>query len=87
MNMFKVIKTPPEQYGGDMAVYFVRQPTKKGAPKSTCKEAGQVLSRAFEAGDFLAKEEQTLMFYPEKSGKTRKRIKRVLIVGLGKDDF
>ena len=87
MNMFKVIKTPPEQYGGDMAVYFVRQPIKKGAPKSTCKEAGQVLSRAFEAGDFLAKEEQTLMFYPEKSGKTRKRIKRVLIVGLGKDDF
>ncbi|MEA1934582.1 MAG: leucyl aminopeptidase [Thermodesulfobacteriota bacterium] len=85
--MIKVIKTPPEKYGGDMAVYFVRQPAKKGHPKCPCKECRQILSRAFDTGDFLAKEGQTLMFYPEKPGKDGNYVKRVLIVGLGKDDF
>jgi leucyl aminopeptidase len=85
--MIKIIKNPPEKYGGDMAVYFVRQPAKEGYPKCPCKECRQVLSRAFDTGDFLAKEGQTLMFYPEKPGKAGNHVKRVLIVGLGKDDF
>ncbi|MCK5403799.1 MAG: leucyl aminopeptidase [Desulfobulbaceae bacterium] len=68
-----------------MVVHFVRQNEKK---EPTCADDTilNLIRPAFTAGDFLGKEGQTILFYPEPSGtKTQKGPKRVLIVGLGKD--
>lgn len=82
--MITVTTKAPKQYGGDMVVYFVRQ-EEKGAPvrpDDSC--VGKTIERAFASGDFTGKEGQTLLCYPE-SAKGRKRAKRALVIGLGKD--
>ncbi|MFZ5763747.1 MAG: leucyl aminopeptidase [Thermodesulfobacteriota bacterium] len=65
----------------EMAVYFVRQPA-KGKPGCPQPQVNALLQRAVEAGDFTAKEGQTLLFYPEAAAS---QASRVLVVGLGKE--
>ena len=79
-----VVKTPPAQYGGDMAVYFVRQ-GKEGAPLCADSGVSAMVEQAFAAGDFLGKEGQTLLYYPAPAGDKSPLPRRVLVVGLGRE--
>ena len=84
--MITVTEKPAAQYTGDMLVYFVKQ-NKKKTPVCPDREIQKTLTRAYNAGDFKAKKGQTLLFYPETSGRKsagkNNAVKRVLIVGLG----
>ena len=59
-----------------------------GARKPQCphKEANKHIQAAFALGDFIGKTEQTLLCYPISKGK-EKSPKRILAVGLGKDEL
>ncbi len=76
---------PPEHYVGDMLVYFVQQP-EKGVPKCPDSRIKLMMQGAVKAGDFLGKEGQALLLYPELRGSRKKIVKRILLVGLGKDE-
>ena len=78
-----VVQTPPQQGKSDLAVYFIRQAAKKKAPVVADREVATMVGRAFVAGDFSGKAEETFLYYPEGGGKTR--AVRILVVGLGKD--
>jgi len=82
--MIKLTQKKPTTYDGDLAVFFVRQP-ENGPP--TCMEATvqPTLDRAFHCGDLSGKEGQTLLYYPEPTAAIS--AKRVLVVGLGKDEL
>lgn len=82
--MIKLTAKKPEEYSGDLVAFFVRQPG-KGVPKCSYPGISQIIEPAFKAGDFLGKEGQTLLHYP--GNQTGLKAKRVLIVGLGKDDL
>jgi leucyl aminopeptidase len=69
------------KYKGDMVTYFVHQQDKK-VPACENKYVQKTIRRAFKAGDFSAKEGESLLFYP--SGKEKLPAKRVLVIGLGK---
>jgi leucyl aminopeptidase len=56
----------------------------KGAPACKYAEVQHVIDLAFAAGDFEAKEGQTLLFYGDEQ--TGLAAKRILVVGLGKQD-
>ena len=82
--MMKLTQKKPAAFDGDLVAFFVQQP-ESGPP--VCAEDGirPTLERAFECGDFSGKEGQTLLYYPEPTGAVR--AKRVLIVGLGKEEL
>jgi leucyl aminopeptidase len=69
------------KYKGDMLVCFVYQQNRK-APACENRYVNNIISLAFDAGDFSGKEGETLLFYP--TGKGKVSAKRVLVVGLGK---
>jgi hypothetical protein len=69
------------KYKGDMVTYFVHQQDKK-VPACENKYVQKTIRRVFKAGDFSAKEGESLLFYP--SGKEKLPAKRVLVIGLGK---
>lgn len=72
-----------EKYTGDMLVYLVYQRNKK-VPACENKKVLAAIKLAFQAGDFSGKEGQTFLFYP--AGQGRLPAKRVLVVGLGKEE-
>lgn len=80
--MIKLSKTAPEEYSGDLLVFFVSRP-KKGAPKTNHGPTDAMVKRAHQAGDFSGKDEELLLFYPEPDKKQGHKAKRVLVVGLG----
>lgn len=83
--MIAVTKKTPEQYSGDMIVFFVRQEDKH-APACQDKMSQPFVDRAFEAEDFNGKEGRTLLFYPESAPASTQSVTRKLIVGLGRSE-
>ncbi len=80
--MIKLTNKKPEKYTGDMVAYFVGQ-RESGAPVCENTDVQQMVDRAFSAGDFIGREGQSLLYYPEPGGQLA--AKRVLVVGLGKN--
>ena len=80
----KVSKTSSQKFSCDMLMYFVRQHAKK-APACSNSQVQEEIDLAFTAGDFIGKGEQSLLFYP-RLGKDC-AAKRVLVLGLGKDEL
>jgi leucyl aminopeptidase len=82
--MIKLTQKKPATYDGDLVAFFVRQ-SENDPP--VCVEGGVQLTvdRAFRAGDFSGKEGQTLLYYPEPTAALD--TKRVLVLGLGKDEL
>jgi len=83
--MIKLSKKRPNQYAGDMVVYFVRQSEKK-APNCNNGKVQAMINEAYESGDFKGKEGQTFLYYRPVTAGRKKIVQRVLVVGLGKDD-
>ncbi len=83
--MFRIIKNAPDLYVGDMIVYFVRQAA-KGGPISTNGKIQAIIDRAYSVGDFLGREGETLLHYPETQIGNQKYTKRMLVIGMGKED-
>jgi leucyl aminopeptidase len=84
--MLQFSKVGPAAYGGDLLVYLVRQPD-KGSPGCDGGAVDAVLRRVHLLGDFSGKEGEHLLFYPEKRGSGIPGAKRVLVVGLGKEEL
>lgn len=84
--MIKISKKKPETFTGDMVVYFVKQ-EKKGGPRCENPLVQTMLKRAFKTGDYSGKEGQCFLFYPDYQKKSSLQAKRVLVVGLGKDQL
>jgi len=82
--MIKLTKKKPENYPGDLIAFFVREQENR-APVCTNDDVQKVVARAFHTGDFTGKDGQILLYYPETS--THVSAKRVMIVGLGKEDL
>lgn len=84
--MLQFSKVEPKNYAGDLLVYLVRQ-SGKGAPRSGVGMVDEVLRRVHALGDFSGKEGEHLLFYPEKTKQGIFAAQRILVVGLGKEDF
>ncbi len=80
------VKKVSEITNTDLLVYCVRQSLAEEAP--TCPHAAlaETMARAHAAGDFLAKEGETLLCYPP-GAEDKKGITRMLAVGLGKEEL
>lgn len=74
----------PSQFTGDLLVYFIREPLKKGAPQCSDALVQQRIDRAYQAGDCSGKKDECLIVYPERIF-DGVQAQRLLIVGLGKD--
>ncbi|MBU0485749.1 MAG: leucyl aminopeptidase [Proteobacteria bacterium] len=88
--MITVTAKTSQQYSGDMCVYFVRQlDNKKTMPVSQDKEVQEIIKRAYDVGDFFARAGETVLHYPGPGtgAKPAKSARRILVVGLGKDDL
>jgi len=81
--MISLTRKDPRQYRCDMLACFVFQ-RDKGGPLCRYEQVGRAVELAFRAGDFEAKEGQTLLLYVD--GETELAAKRVLVVGLGRRD-
>ncbi|MBI5559191.1 MAG: leucyl aminopeptidase [Deltaproteobacteria bacterium] len=84
--MIEVSSKKPSQFTGDLLVYFVRQSEKKHAPVCSDKLVQERINQVFELGDCLGKKDECLLIYPERVV-DGVRAKRLLVVGLGKDDL
>ncbi|MCJ7603218.1 MAG: leucyl aminopeptidase [Desulfobulbaceae bacterium] len=84
--MIVVSNKKPSQFTGDLLVYFVRESEKKRAPVCSDKLVQERIDHAFELGDCLGKKEECLLIYPQRVF-DGVRAKRLLIVGLGKDEL
>ncbi|MCX5864635.1 MAG: leucyl aminopeptidase [Deltaproteobacteria bacterium] len=84
--MLQFSKAGPETYVGDLVVYLVRQ-SGKGAPRCANGVVDGVIRRVHGFGDFSGKEGEHLLFYPEKGKQGTPSAKRILVVGLGKEDL
>jgi len=84
--MLQFSKVGPETYAGDLVVYLARQPG-KGFPRCANGAVDAVVRRVHALGDFSGKEGEHLLFYPEKGRQGIPSAKRVLVVGLGKDEL
>ncbi len=76
----------PGRFKGDMIVYFVRQPSKKGAPQCSDTLVQERVNKAYQVGDCSGKKEECVLLYPERVF-DGVQAKRLLIAGLGKDDM
>lgn len=83
--MIELKKKEPEQFDGDLLVYFIRE-TGGNAVLCPCKELRRNLKYAWKSGDFSGKKGQTFLFYPAASKKDDLAAGRALAVGLGKID-
>lgn len=84
----KLSNKDPREYSGDLLVYLVEE-----EQTDLAADAGTMVSRALQqvsaAGDFKGKKEQVFLFYPSLMAQDEAsavRAKRVLLVGLGKQD-
>lgn len=82
--MISCTKKKPEQFACDMIIYFVRQ-VKNGTPVCSHNGVEKQIDLAANSGDFIGKEGQKFLFYPD--GSMSLKAKRVLVVGLGKEDL
>lgn len=75
----------PLKYDGDLLVHFASSGKKE---KILCdKHLKEMVSELHQLGDFSAKENETILFYPSQySAKFKSASKRVLVVGLGEAD-
>jgi len=80
--VLKFFSKNPSEFNGDLEILFVNQP-ETGKPRCPDDLVEDVMRRAIAAGDFIAKEGQTLLVYPESVTKNTKRVRRVLLFGLG----
>ncbi|WP_321283893.1 leucyl aminopeptidase [uncultured Vibrio sp.] len=81
----QVFEQEPAEYSGDLLVFPVEEDIAHlgdfGKPLS------RILQQVWETGDFKGSKDQTFMFYPSLLDKTKPvAAKRVLLVGLGKQD-
>lgn len=84
--MLHFSKVGPGAYEGDLLVYLARQPG-KGSPRCTSGAVDGVLRRVHALGDFSGKEGEHLLFYPEKEKPGMVSARRILVVGLGKEEL
>jgi leucyl aminopeptidase len=84
----KLVNKDPREYSGDLLVHLVEEDI-----TDLSSDAGKVVNRALRqvsaTGDFKGKKEQSFLFYPglmEQDEASRVQAKRVLLVGLGKQD-
>ncbi len=77
------VKKMPATPKTDLLVYCLRQAEGKRAIKCSHPTLAAVITKAHKAGDFNAKEGQTLLCYPPSS--TDAGVKRLMAVGLGKE--
>jgi leucyl aminopeptidase len=84
--MIELKKKEPEQFDGDLLVYFIRE-TGGNAVLCPCKELRRNLKPAWKNGDFTGKKGQVFLFYPTASKKNEElAAERILAVGLGRID-
>ncbi|MFA6284191.1 MAG: leucyl aminopeptidase [Desulfurivibrionaceae bacterium] len=83
--MLQLSKVDPKTYSGDLLVYLARQPA-KGSPRCGAGPVDEVVRRVHALGDFSGKEGEHLLFYPGKGKSGMPAAKRILVVGLGKDE-
>ena len=83
--MLQLTKVGPRDYRGDLLVYLARQPG-KGSPRVASGAVDGVVRRVHALGDFSGKEGEHLLFYPEQEKPGMPSAKRILVVGLGKDE-
>ena len=76
----------PSQFAGDLLVYFVREAVKKSAPVCSDTLIQERVDQAFQIGDCLGKKEECVLIYPERVF-DGVQAKRLLIVGLGKEEL
>jgi len=76
----------PDHYNGDLLVCCIKQPTTDQKLECAHLEAKKHILAAYELGDFEGKEGQSFLCYPV-SNDGSKKPKRILAVGLGKDDL
>lgn len=84
--MLQFSKVEPQSYLGDLLVYLARQPGGKRAPRCAGGAVDEVLRRVHALGDFSGKEGEHLLLYPEAGKPGLPAAKRILVVGLGKDE-
>jgi leucyl aminopeptidase len=84
--MLHFSKVGPGAYEGDLLVYLVRQPG-KGFPRCASGAVDGVVQRVHALGDFFGKEGEHLLFYPEKGKPGMPSARRILVVGLGKEEL
>ena len=84
--MLQLSKVGPETYSGDLLVYMVRQ-SEKRPPCCANGVIDGVIRRAYALGDFSGKNGEHLLSYPEKCKLGTSSAKRILVVGLGKDEL
>ena len=84
--MLQFSKVGPKTYSGDLLVYLARQPG-KGSPRCANAAVDEAVRRVHALGDFSGKEGEHLLFYPEKGKQDLPSAKRILVVGLGKDEL
>ncbi len=82
--MIKLTQKKIEKYTGDLIAFFVLE-QKKGGPKCSNKNVQAMLNQIFKLGDFTGKEGQTFLYYPKRDANIA--AKRVLVVGIGKDEL
>ncbi|MEN8200486.1 MAG: leucyl aminopeptidase [Thermodesulfobacteriota bacterium] len=75
----------PESFSGDLLIYCLAR-DKKEKVLSQPRLLGRELKKAIGLGDFKAKEEESLLLYPQGSHKQKVQAKRVLVLGLGQLD-
>jgi leucyl aminopeptidase len=87
MTLTKLILTreKPENFSGDLLVSCFEQ-DKKGKVKEGRSPVEKELKKATALGDFQASEGDALVLYPQLSGKQKVSAKRLLFVGLGKQE-
>ncbi len=82
--MITCTKKKPEQFNCDLLVYFVRR-LEKGYRECGSQVVGEQLKLAMDSGDFCGKEEEFFLFYP--APQSELKTKRVMLVGLGKEEL
>jgi leucyl aminopeptidase len=80
MTMIKLSRKNPEKYTGDMIAFCVWE-SEKNMPKCQNEAVQKIIDRASSVGDFIGKDGQMLLNYPEPVGQLH--AKRVLVIGLG----
>ena len=80
-----IVKKNAEISKAEVLVYCLRQTDDQQGISACHPELGAFLAKAKAAGDFSAKEGQTLLCYPAATVDNKTSIKRLMVVGLGKE--
>ncbi|WP_051305519.1 leucyl aminopeptidase [Desulfogranum mediterraneum] len=85
--MIKLTKRAPEEFAGDLLVYLVEEEVDRLGGEASAL-LNRVLYQIKAHGDFSGKQEEFFWFYPRITGEAEPdcKARRVLLVGLGKQD-